>query len=188
MTYREVSHSSKSAEWPTPAWLVEQLAAEFGPFDLDPAATADNAKAPAFFTAADDGLMQPWHGLAFCNPPYGRLDSRGREIGAWLRKAAAEVACGRVERAVCLVPARPDTRWWRDAVSIASLVRVYPGRLSFGSGRAPFASAIIVFGKLPGRHGTKPAWCQACKGLFWPARSDFKACSRKCRRALAVTG
>ncbi len=42
-----------------PRWLVDQLATEFGPFDPDPAATAGNAKAPAFYTAADDGLSRP---------------------------------------------------------------------------------------------------------------------------------
>lgn len=37
---------ARTDEWPTPQWLVDQLAAEFGPFDLDPAATPGNAKAP----------------------------------------------------------------------------------------------------------------------------------------------
>ena len=71
MSYLDAVTSSATGEWPTPAWLVDQLAAEFGPFDLDPAATASNAKAPAFYTGEDDGLAQPWSGRVFCNPPYG---------------------------------------------------------------------------------------------------------------------
>ena len=62
--YMEIASSSASPEWPTPQWLVDQLAAEFGPFDLDPAATAENAKTLLFYTEDDDGLAQPWKGRA----------------------------------------------------------------------------------------------------------------------------
>ena len=45
MSYMDTATSSATPEWPTPQWLVDQLAAEFGPFDTDPAATSENAKA-----------------------------------------------------------------------------------------------------------------------------------------------
>ena len=57
--YMATATSSASDEWPTPQWLVDQLAAEFGPFDLDPAATAANGEAPKFYTREQDGLSQP---------------------------------------------------------------------------------------------------------------------------------
>jgi phage N-6-adenine-methyltransferase len=178
--------SSASPEWSTPAWLAAQLAAEFGPFDLDPAATAANAKAPAFYTLADDGLAQPWKGRVFMNPPYGRT------IGRWIRKAQEEVAAGRAGLVVCLIPARVDTGWWRAAIAAASLVRILPGRVSFGDGDpAPFPSAVVVFGALPGRHGTQPRFCAWCRRPWFPARSDAKTCSAACRQALRrsrVTG
>ena len=63
MSYLETVTSSATSEWPTPQWLASQLAAEFGPFDTDPAATAENAKAPLFYTMDDDGLSQPWKGV-----------------------------------------------------------------------------------------------------------------------------
>ena len=94
MSYHETASSSASPEWPTPQWIVDQLAAEFGPFDLDPAATEDNAKAPVFYTADDDGLSRPWKGRVWLNPPYGRTDAHGRSIGAWMGKAADEVRTG----------------------------------------------------------------------------------------------
>lgn len=53
MSYLVVATSSATDEWSTPGWLVDQLAAEFGPFTLDPAATPENAKAPAYFTRED---------------------------------------------------------------------------------------------------------------------------------------
>jgi site-specific DNA-methyltransferase (adenine-specific) len=172
------AHSSATPEWPTPQWLVDQLAAEFGPFDLDAAATAENAKAPMFYTAEDDGLVQPWKGRVWLNPPYGKT------IPQWTAKAATEAASGRAELVCCLVPARPDTRWWRDAVAAAVLVRFLPGRIRFGIDPAPFPSAVIAFGELPGRHGTEPRFCASCRRPWFPARSDAKTCSAACRQAL----
>lgn len=172
---------ARTDEWPTPRWLVDQLAAEFGSFDLDPAATAGNAKAPAFYTIADDGLAREWHGRVWLNPPYGR------DIGAWTRKAAAEARRGNASVVVALVPASVDTAWFRQATADAALLRFWPGRISFGSDRAPFPSAVMAFGRLPGRHGTTPAWCAApaCRRVFWPSRRDARACSPACRKALS---
>ncbi len=182
--------TATSDDWPTPQWLVDAMAAEFGPFDLDPAASPGNAKAPVFFTKDDDGLAQPWKGKVWLNPPYGR------QIVRWLAKARGEVAAGRAEIVVCLVPVRTGTRWWAEAVRDAALVLFWPARVKFGStdgvhGAPGFDSAVLVYGTLPRRHGTAPAWCPVCKRVFWPARSDFLACSRRCRRVLArdqVTG
>ena len=177
----DAATSSASPEWPTPQWLVDQLAAEFGPFDTDPAATASNAKAPVFYTIDDDGLAQPWKGRVWLNPPYGRT------IGAWMAKARAEAANGNAERVVTLPPARVDARWWRDSVAAASLVRIWPGRIKFGdeSQSAPFPTAIIVFGRLPGRHGASHKRCVICDGIYWPARADARTCGDACRQKLS---
>jgi phage N-6-adenine-methyltransferase len=176
--------SSATAEWPTPQWIVDQLGSEFGPFDLDPAADLLNAKAPAYYTAADDGLAQPWRGRVWLNPPYGR------GIKHWMAKARSEVALGNADLVVCLVPARVDTRWWRDSLAAASLVRFWPGRIAFADGAAPapFPSAIIVLGRLPGRHGTSHKRCVICDGIYWPARAGARTCSPRCRKALSRSG
>lgn len=181
MSYLEAALSSATDEWATPAWLTAQLAAEFGPFDTDPSATPQNAKAPLFYTVADDGLSQPWKGVVWLNPPYGR------GIGDWMAKARGEVANGNAERVICLPPARVDTRWWRDSVAAASLVRIWPGRIAFGDGSspAPFPSAVIVFGRLPGRHGTSHKTCVICDAIYWPARADARTCGPACRQRLS---
>lgn len=166
--------------------MFAALAAEFGPFDLDPCATAENAKCTRYYTMADDGLSQPWTGRIWLNPPYGRT------IGGWMAKARAEAANGNAERVVCLVPAKPDTRWWRESAPAAALVRFWPGRIAFGdAGPAPFPSAVIVFGELPGRHGAEARFCASCRRPWFPARNDAKTCSAACRQALKrsqVTG
>jgi phage N-6-adenine-methyltransferase len=168
--------SSSSDDWPSPRWLVDQLAAEFGPFDLDPAANVENAKAPRFYTREDDGLSLPWKGRVFMNPPYGYT------IGRWTAKAADEVDSGNADLVCALVPARVDTKWWTTSMMTTSLVRFIPGRLKFGDGSnpAPFPSAVLVFGELTGRHGTVATRCVVCNGVFWPAYACRKTCSDRC--------
>ena len=75
--YMATATSTASDEWPTPPWLVDRMAAEFGPLDFEHAATASNAKAPRFYTREDDGLSLPWEGrVCWLNPPYGSTIAR----------------------------------------------------------------------------------------------------------------
>jgi site-specific DNA-methyltransferase (adenine-specific) len=129
--------------WETPQELFDELDAEFG-FTLDPCASDATAKCTRYFTAIDDGLAQPWDGVVFMNPPYGR------EIGRWVKKAYDESRRGAV--VVCLIPARTDTAYWHDYVMRADEIRFIRGRLHFGgqhertAHNAPFPSAVVVFG------------------------------------------
>lgn len=146
----EALYSSKTDEHPTPFWFFAMLNAEFR-FTLDPCATHENAKCAVYFTKEDDGLAQDWRGhTVFMNPPYGRT------IGQWMRKAYESSQDGAT--VVCLVPARTDTRWWRNYVGYydwgtgtqvnhASEVRLVTGRLRFGGAKntAPFPSAVVIY-------------------------------------------
>jgi phage N-6-adenine-methyltransferase len=120
-------------EWPTPQWLVDQLAAEFAPggFDLDPAADASIAKAPRYFTAVDDGLALPWHARAvWLNPSYGKTWTP-----QWLAKAKAEVDCGNAGLVICLVPARVETAWWREYEADPAVFTRVIGRIRWSADR-----------------------------------------------------
>jgi phage N-6-adenine-methyltransferase len=181
-TLHDLLISSVSSEHPTPRRLVTQLAREFAPggFDLDPCASADNAKAPRFYAVAEDGLSQPWTGRIWLNPPFGR------EIGAWLRRAAQAGAEGHL--VVALVPARSTgTQWWMEATAAASLPRFIPGRLvNPETGRQwMIPAAILVFGPVQGRHGPAAVRCKVCREIFWPARLPADTCSDRCRKALS---
>lgn len=127
--------SSHSHEWETPQAVFDELNREFG-FTLDVAATEANAKCPRFYDRAQDGLKQPWEGVCWCNPPYGR------EIAKWVKRAA-EAPC----TVVMLIPARTDTAWFHDYIYGKAEVRFIRGRLRFSGTKAdaPFPSMIAIF-------------------------------------------
>lgn len=131
----EVLLSSRSVEWSTPQDFFDELDAEFH-FDLDVAATPENAKCERFFTKEDDGLQQEWTGTVWCNPPYGR------KVGEWVKKAAESKAT-----TVMLLHARTDTKWFHEYILPKAEVRFVKGRLCFGGGkgRAPFPSMLVIF-------------------------------------------
>lgn len=134
----EVMFSSKSDIWETPQGLFDKLNSEFG-FTLDAAALPDNAKCPSYYTPKDDGLIKPWTGTIWCNPPYGRT------VGDWVRKAYETSLNG--VTVVMLLPARTDTKWFHDFIYGKAEVRFLRGRLKFGGSKnsAPFPSMIVVF-------------------------------------------
>ena len=137
---QSVLFSSAKDEWPTDPKVFAELDREFGGFTLDVCATAENAKCPRFYDREQNGLVQPWTGRVWCNPPYGRT------IGEWIRKAWEAAQGGEAEIVVCLVPARTDTTWWH-AYCLRGERRYFQGRLRFGDGKypAPFPSALVVF-------------------------------------------
>lgn len=101
-----VHFSSATDNWATPQDFFDKLNRIFD-FTLDPCASDSNHKAEKYFTIEDNGLEQSWDGeRTFMNPPYGR------EIGKWVKKASEQKG----GLAVCLVPARTDTKWWHDYV------------------------------------------------------------------------
>lgn len=135
-----VHFSAQTCVWSTPEWLFAELDKEFG-FTLDACALPENAKCKRFFTPDDDGLLQPWSGVVWCNPPYGN------RIGDWAAKARMEVQNG--VTTVCLLPARTDTRWFHEHILGRAEIRFVKGRLKFGGSEnpAPFPSMIIIYKK-----------------------------------------
>jgi phage N-6-adenine-methyltransferase len=129
-------------EWGTPPDLFAQLDAKYH-FNLDAAATAENAKCARYFTHADDGLLQTWTGRVWLNPPYGM------DAAKWLHKAYLSARDGTAEVVVCLVPARTDLKWWHQWAAKGE-IEYLAGRLRFVGpegveSSAPFPSALVVF-------------------------------------------
>lgn len=144
--YTHAGNSSVDQCWQTPTELLEALYKVFR-FDLDPCAatkTRQGVKARVRYTAEDDGLNLPWHGVVFMNPPYGRT------LGDWVAKGRSEQENGRANIVVALLPARPDTRYWHEHVASRATVYFLKGRLKFGAGEqsAPFPSALVIWGDI----------------------------------------
>lgn len=134
-----------SYEWGTPDNPFLGLSMVFGPFDLDPAATPENAKAQKFYTKEDDGLIQPWFGNVFCNPPYGR------GLGKWVKKAFDEVVSERCATATLLIPASTSTRWFHEYAH-QGWVWFVKGRIKFimpGKKNGATFSNMILHVRLP---------------------------------------
>lgn len=128
-------------EWLTPPTLIAQL----GPFDLDPCSPVvrpwDTAK--NHFNRDHDGLVQPWRGRVWLNPPFGR------EAVKWLRKMADH------GDGIALVPARTETAMFYECVwNVADAVCFTKGRPHFHyvDGRRAAANSgapicLIAYGK-----------------------------------------
>lgn len=137
---KQAMFSSKTDLWETPQEFYDQLDAEFH-FTLDVCALPENAKCRKYYTPEQDGLSQPWEGVCWCNPPYGR------ETGSWVHRAQLASAAGNT--VVMLLPARTDTRWFHDFIYNQKHVeiRFLRGRLKFGNAKtsAPFPSMVVIF-------------------------------------------
>jgi len=61
----------KSDEHYTPKWLFDRMGIVF---DLDVAAPKFGSHVPAhrYYTQEDDGLVQPWFGMVWMNPPFSK--------------------------------------------------------------------------------------------------------------------
>lgn len=125
-----------SSEWFTPPHVFTALGVEF---DIDVCAPLGGVEwipARRFFSAADDGLSQPWEGRVWMNPPYGRA------LPTWTDRMAQHA------EGVALVFARTDTAWFHRAVETASALCFIRGRLSFIGpakvGHNAAASSVLI--------------------------------------------
>lgn len=138
----------------TPPELMLALRERFA-FTLDAAASVENRQCEHYWSLEQDGLMQPWSGVVWCNPPYS-------DLGAWVRKAWAEIARkGGPETVVMLVPAnRTEQGWWQREVEpfrdkgSGLRVEFLPGRMRFKrpdwvpgpkGDRPPFGCCLLIF-------------------------------------------
>lgn len=111
--------STGKDEWLTPPEIVRAL----GHFDLDPCAPikAPWSLADKNYTIVDNGLMQPWCGRCWINPPY-------------TQKLMAEFVkrCIEHKNATLLTFARTDTRLFHELIFPNAVAILFiKGRLRF---------------------------------------------------------
>lgn len=131
-----------SVTWLTPPALLAAL----GPFDLDPCAFPEPRPWPTaavHYAPPRDGLLLPWRGRAWINPPFGS------QADPWLAKAAQH------GNAIVLVPAATETeRWFRWIWPLAQAVCFLHGRPYFhrpdgsrAGANSGCAITLVAYGK-----------------------------------------
>ena len=115
-----------------------------------------------------DGLAQPWAGVCWCNPPYGR------GVGEWVRRA--HLAAEEGNTVVMLLPARTDTIWFHEYIYQKREVCFIKGRLRFGDGKnnAPFPSMVVFFE--PRKHMTNADRIRAMSNEELAALTENTGC------------
>ncbi len=135
-SHQYINQDSGIVEYYTPADIIELARRTMGTIDLDPASSPianQRVKAARYFTIADDGLSQAWHGNVWMNHPYGdaekackvnctkkRCKKRGHCIAAdnpgnagWIDKLVGEHRSGRATQACCIVHASTSEAWFQ---------------------------------------------------------------------------
>lgn len=168
MTSPNIHFERASDEWTTDPVTFAELTRRYGEFDIDLAATDDNALCEQHFSIENDALAEQWTGRCFGNPPYSRIRD-------FVQHTIREIRAGRPELVVLLLPARTQTVWWREAWEHADEVIAHSGSLTFGgaSNPAPFGSTVFVFRpirkatwtadgnvrySMPKKHDSRPRW------------------------------
>ena len=130
-----------SVDWYTPKWVFDEMGVEF---DLDPCAPKGGVPwipAKRSLSLEDDGLTQPWEGLVWLNPPYGK------HTPLWLEKMHKH------RNGVALLFARTDCIWFHKYCATADAVLFLKGRIAFvdglgktGGGGAGCGSMLVAWG------------------------------------------
>jgi len=123
-------------EWLTPPELIKAL----GKFDLDPCSPIKRPwnTAKHHYNINDNGLLMPWEGRVFCNPPYGN------QAVKWLEKCALH------DNAIALTFARTETRMffscvWEKATAILFIkVRIKFYHVTGKQGNSAGAPSVLI--------------------------------------------
>lgn len=138
------SPSNVSVDWYTPPWVFERMGLEF---DLDPCQPEGGIPwipCKARYAELDDGLVSPWFGRVWLNPPYGKHTKE------WLAKMHAH------RNGMCLVFSRTDCAWFHDYIAKADAILFLQGRVRFVDGLG------VTGGAGPGSGSMLAAWGPDC--------------------------
>lgn len=101
-----------SPERYTPEHFAELVRETFlGEITLDPASCAkanETIKAFHYYDIAANGLVQPWFGNVFLNPPYDNMPD-------WVNKLLDEFNRGNIKQVILLSNTATDTEWFEQS-------------------------------------------------------------------------
>jgi hypothetical protein len=152
MTVPPALLSHESTEHYTPQYILDAVIACMGAIDLDPASNSreiPNVPSARYYTVQDNGLVQPWEGRVFLNPPFGP------GVEQWFSKLYQERSAGRTTAAIVLWKSATETAAWKTLTAISCRVCFPSARIRFvgpagDSGPGPtFSPALFYVGERP---------------------------------------
>lgn len=114
----EINRANTTTTWLTPLDIIKSL----GEFDLDPCTPTEMPwlTAKQRYTEVDNGLLMPWNGRVWLNPPYGK------EMPAWMERMALH------NNGIALTFFRSETALFHDWVyPYATALLIKRGRIHF---------------------------------------------------------
>lgn len=147
MTSR-ITRNSGNTEWLTPPEIIEAARAVMMGIELDPAsshAAQKIVKAERYYTAEQDGLLQPWEGRVWLNPPY-----RQPLIQKFTQVLCESFDSGKVLQAIVLTNNASETRWFQAIAHRSAAICFPKTRIKFFSpelvkGRQPLQGQTIFY-------------------------------------------
>ena len=138
-----IATTPEDCEYYTPPELLEKVY-QVMPITLDPASPPlPTVRAEKYYTKEQNGLLQPWEGNVFLNPPYGRATH------LWINKLVMEYKALRTQNCILLIHAKTDTQWFKKIAEISAEICCIEGRISFlnpsgKTGKGTFPSLLIL--------------------------------------------
>lgn len=133
----DAGHKAGKQNYATPADFMSAVHSRFGIPAFDLAASAENTKAPSFFSEEDDALTKDWRvlrsdGHMWLNPPY-------RNIKVWANRCALAGS-----KILFLVPASIGSEWYATWVHPFANTIALRGRITFEGCTTPFPKDCIL--------------------------------------------
>jgi phage N-6-adenine-methyltransferase len=124
--------TNTSDDYWTPKWIFDALGLTF---DLDVACPPEgpvHTPCKAFYTQADDGLAQPWHGLVWMNPPYSKPHK-------WVEKFI-------IHRNGISLTVVSKSKWFNELWHTADALMMMPPNLKFDQGPIFMPTIMAAYG------------------------------------------
>ena len=146
-----VSNNSGEYEWYTPIEYIEAARLTMGTIDLDPAscdAANETVKAKTYYTEEQDGLIQPWFGTVWLNPPYSQP-----LVSQFCDLLVDNYLKGNIKQACVLVNNATETKFYQNMLNHCSAVCFIKGRVKFvdkngeSKGTPLQGQTVLYFGK-----------------------------------------
>jgi len=145
-----VAYNSGENEWYTPKNIIALAVKVMGGIDLDPASSVIanmTVGSKKYYTKKEDGLIQPWAGRVWMNPPYAQP-----LIEKFCLRLVEHYERGDVTEACVLVNNATETKWFQCMFPSCSAVCFIRSRVRFvdkdgsPSGAPLQGQAVLYFG------------------------------------------